>query len=114
MILGFVSGPSTTTAGLSLASLPPPTSAEVAGARNAILKSLYEDRGPLIDAKLAGVITTDDLARLVDIDREIERWEAEELRATEPVQDTVWQKLDALANRTLALRAKIEARRSSR
>jgi hypothetical protein len=75
--------------------------------RDAILRSLYDDRADLIDAEALGRLSEDDRARLSDIDREIERWEAVERQEHRAASD-LWQRLEQIAHGSLDLQAQIE------
>jgi hypothetical protein len=77
--------------------------------RRAILEDCYEARRSLVEAKLLGKATSSQLRELVEIDREIDRWEG---MARESARDGVWDELEALARDVAALNARVVGPRS--
>jgi hypothetical protein len=86
----------------------PPRTGAFETDRDAVLRALYGDRSVLVDRDLLGTLSDDDRARLQEIERDIDRWEAIENRDVATRDQAVWEHLDKIARGTLELQAKIE------
>jgi hypothetical protein len=79
--------------------------------REAILRALYDDRMELINLDALGKLPGSDRVRLVDLEREIDKWEAPDRTFS---ADHMWRELEETAAMALELRTRIQAKKSGR
>jgi hypothetical protein len=67
--------------------------------------ALHADREELVNRDLLGTISADERSQLSEIEREISRWTPKE----SPTRNAaIWDRMDALAARSMAIQARIE------